>query len=600
MLGTLSGRGLSLAFFSLFLCARSFAQVAPATSLPSPQAPPPPPPAPSPFVENGLAGGGAQTPFGGVSYGAVDAATVRVFAVGNVRAENVRGRSQIRTVAIPETGHGSGVVVDGRGVIVTAAHVVRGAHHVAVRLSGADAQIVPAVVVHQDDALDFALLLVGVDRPLTSVLPLPEAAPVLAVRQTVDAIGFPLDPTRERPQSTRGIVSAALDDGRVQLGISVNPGNSGGPLIDDRENLVGIVVARGDVSQGVQGIGLAVPVAPIKAAFDGSSRAFAQAYQALRANPSARQSAEVVDALVRLGGLEILAEAADVADGVAAPQRLAHFDAIAEQTRDASLLTLLAAFFWDASLVILERSGGAATPAMMPPGDARTVATRAQERARELARRAHAMDPTVAQRSPFVGYLANVSSPGAPGVPETFVSGPSAPTPERRVRRGWFPTIAAGYQSDVANAISNGFQLALHAPILLTGNRDSSVRFAFGVGFGFSFTVHDEDGYYDDGWDSFDVYALVGPTVRFGRRIGLVVQAAWAPGARAGCPYCDEYESDWEPTWLSFRFSIGPSFGRFHVAFTARIADALEEPSAYYGEYRMLVLQMGATGGVTF
>ena len=594
MLGTLSGRGLSLAFFSLFLCARSFAQVAPAGSLPSPQVPPPLPP--SPFVENGL--GENATPFGGVSYGAVDAATVRVFAVGNVRAENVRGRSQIRTVAIPETGHGSGVVVDARGVIVTAAHVVRGAHHVAVRLSGADAQIVPAVVVHQDDALDFALLLVGVDRPLTSVLPLPESAPVLAVRQTVDAIGFPLDPTRERPQSTRGIVSAALDDGRVQLGISVNPGNSGGPLIDERENLVGIVVARGDVAQGVQGIGLAVPVAPIKAAFDGASRAFAQAYQGLRANPSARQSAEVVDALVRLGGIELLAEAAEVVDGAASSRRLAHFDAIAEQTRDASLLTLLAAYFWDASIVILERSGGAATPAMMPPGEARNVATRAQERARELARRAHAMDPTVAQRSPFVGYLANVGP--TPGAPATFVSGASAPTPERRVRRGWFPTITAGYQSDVANAVSNGFQISLQAPIFLSGNRDSSVRFAFGLGLGFSFTLYDDSGYYDDEWESFDVYALIGSTVRFGRRIGLVLQAAWAPGARTGCPYCDYDEDDWAPTWLSFRFAIGPSFGRFHMAFTVRVAEALEEPGGYHGESDMLVLQTGAAAGMTF
>lgn len=135
---------------------------------------------------------------------------------------------------------------------------------------------------------------------------------------------------------------------------------------------------------------------------------------------------------------------------------------------------------------------------------------------------------------------------------------------------------------------------------MLTGNRDSAVRFAFGVGLGFSFNIQEDDGYYDDGWDSFDVYALIGPTLRFGRRVGLVVQAAWAPGARSGCPYCGEDELDWTPTWLSFRFAIGPTFGRFHVAFTLRVAEGLEQPNYYYGDDEMLVLQAGAAAGVTF
>ena len=552
----------------------------------------------------------SETPFGGVAYGAVDSATVRVFAVGDVGTEQVRGRSTMRVVALPETGHGSGVLVDPRGVVVTAAHVVDGARHLAVRLPGGGG-VLPAIVVHQDDLLDFALVLVLSDNALPNVLPLPEAPPALTVRQTVDAVGYPLDATREHPQSTRGIVSAALGDGRLQLGISVNPGNSGGPLVDERETLVGIVVARGDVQRGVQGIGVAVPTAPIRAAYDGAMRgAFARAHRELRARADAARSAEVVDALVRLGGVELLEEAARVADGVAGSERLAHFDRVASQTNEPSLLILLAAYFWDASLVMLERSGGAPTPSHLPPGSLRDTAMRAQAKARELVGRAVSMDATLAQRSAFVAFLQT----GQAQTGQTQVgqqTGASArwssfsPTVQPQLRpqadesgRGWFPMLTAGYQADVASAPSNGFQVTAYFPFVLTGTRGSAVRFAFGLGLGFSFNLQGDD-YYDDDWDSFDVYGLVGPSLRFrfSAGIGLVVQATWAPGARLGCPDCDCSGDDWEPTLTSFRFAVGPSFGRFHMAATARVADA----HRYYdGDGNLLVLQVGAHGGVSF
>ncbi|HJL49896.1 MAG TPA: hypothetical protein RMG45_28810, partial [Polyangiaceae bacterium LLY-WYZ-15_(1-7)] len=55
-----------------------------------------------------------------VSYGRVDRATVRVFAIRGVNAIEVQGRRARRVVAVPEAGHGSGVLVDRRGVIATA------------------------------------------------------------------------------------------------------------------------------------------------------------------------------------------------------------------------------------------------------------------------------------------------------------------------------------------------------------------------------------------------------------------------------------------------------------------------------------------------
>ncbi|MCB9620545.1 MAG: trypsin-like peptidase domain-containing protein [Sandaracinus sp.] len=344
-----------------------------------------------------------------VAYGTVDAATVRIFAVGDVRAARVRGRLYPRVLALPEVGHGSGVIVDPRGVVVTAAHVVEGAHHVAVRLPGAT-EVLAARVVHRDRELDFALLLVLAESPFPAVVPLPEEAPTLTVRQTVDAIGYPLDASRENPQSTRGIVSAATEDGQLQLGISVNPGNSGGPLVDEDEHLVGIVVARGDPSRGVQGIGFGVPVAPIRRAYDGVLRngRMQRSYLALREDPALeRRRAEIVDALVRFGGLDVLREALESVEQSTSAERLAHFEQMADAIDDLPLLELLAAFFWDATLVILERSGSQTRPRRFLTdrrASGRCARKRTRARAthrsrRRLARAAFGVSPASARRA---------------------------------------------------------------------------------------------------------------------------------------------------------------------------------------------------------
>lgn len=249
-----------------------------------------------------------------VSYGRIDNATVRVFAVQSVDVATAQGRYVSRTIALPEAGHGTGVVVDPRGVILTAAHVIEGARHVAVRLPG-DGGVFPAVVIRRNQQLDFAFLLIKPNGRLGNYLALPEQAVPLTVRQTVDAIGYPLDANRSQPQSTRGIISGALDDSRLQLGISVNPGNSGGPLVNEREELVGMVVARGDPREGVQGIGVAVPIAPIRAEYALALQRgeMHEAHRALQTQQQVRvNAAQVVDALVRFGGVEVLLEAADV------------------------------------------------------------------------------------------------------------------------------------------------------------------------------------------------------------------------------------------------------------------------------------------------
>lgn len=192
----------------------------------------------------------------GLEYSQIDRAVVRVMALGLSDMEQVSHEGRNYRLASPIGGHGSGVVVDASGLILTAAHVVEGARLVAVVLPQTD-QAIPAEVVFADKDRDFAFL--RVNQSVPTAVSLPAEDPKLKVRSTVYAIGYPIDATRTDPQSTRGVVSGLLKDSRLQLDVPVNPGNSGGPVIDEKERLVGIVVARGDVSQGITGITIAVP-----------------------------------------------------------------------------------------------------------------------------------------------------------------------------------------------------------------------------------------------------------------------------------------------------------------------------------------------------
>jgi S1-C subfamily serine protease len=155
---------------------------------------------------------------------------------------------------------GSGVIVAPDGYALTNAHVVDGAPQVAVTLhSGAE---VTASVVGIDSATDIAVI-----RILGSGLPAAELAEAdtLRVGQLVIAIG---DPLGFHSTVTTGVVSAlgrslSAKDGRlienvIQTDAALNPGNSGGPLVDTHAKVVGINTA---IIPTAQGICFAIPAA---------------------------------------------------------------------------------------------------------------------------------------------------------------------------------------------------------------------------------------------------------------------------------------------------------------------------------------------------
>jgi S1-C subfamily serine protease len=153
---------------------------------------------------------------------------------------------------------GSGVIVRREGIILTNAHVVGTARQVEIGL--ADGRRVQAEVIGRDPSIDIAV----VRMPVTNA----PVAPVgdsdrLEVGQDAIAIGNPLGLDRT---VTSGVVSAvnrnpvgiALE-GLIQTDAAISPGNSGGPLLDSRGQVIGINTAVLS-APGASGLGFAIPI----------------------------------------------------------------------------------------------------------------------------------------------------------------------------------------------------------------------------------------------------------------------------------------------------------------------------------------------------
>jgi S1-C subfamily serine protease len=172
--------------------------------------------------------------------------------------------------AVPQTGQGSGFILNKEGLILTN-HVIDNAQRVEVTLY--NKHNYKATVVTVDKGHDLALL--KIDAPNLVPATLAETSTGLMVGQRVYAIGNPfgLEGTM-----TRGIISAIrpvkspvgnLIEDAIQTDASVNPGNSGGPLLNSRAEVIGVttMIASNGAEQS-SGIGFAIPINTAKAVLD--------------------------------------------------------------------------------------------------------------------------------------------------------------------------------------------------------------------------------------------------------------------------------------------------------------------------------------------
>jgi serine protease Do len=159
---------------------------------------------------------------------------------------------------------GSGFLINPHGFILTNAHVVFNATDIQVVFSGRREEA-PASIVGMDRLTDTALLRVETDFPLTA-LPLSDSDD-LSVGEMVVAVGNPLGLNHS---VTFGLVSAkerVVPGPQIQLldllqtDSAINPGSSGGPLLNLRGEVVGINTA---LISDAQSIGFAVPINTVK------------------------------------------------------------------------------------------------------------------------------------------------------------------------------------------------------------------------------------------------------------------------------------------------------------------------------------------------
>ena len=171
---------------------------------------------------------------------------------------------------VPQQGQGSGFVLNKDGLILTNNHVIGNAQRVEVTLY--DKHKYQATVLALDKGHDLALLRINAPNLLPATLSNSEG---LTVGQRVYAIGNPFGLSGTM---TRGIISAIRSirgpqgnpiEDAIQTDAAVNPGNSGGPLLNSRGEVIGIttLIANNGADQS-SGIGFAIPINTAKAVLD--------------------------------------------------------------------------------------------------------------------------------------------------------------------------------------------------------------------------------------------------------------------------------------------------------------------------------------------
>lgn len=161
---------------------------------------------------------------------------------------------------------GSGVCIASDGYILTNAHVLLNPNYIRVHLS--NGEVGSATLVWEDESQDVAVVKTTLSLPYLSLAPIDD----IRVGEDVLAVGTPLTLSLKH-SFTKGIVSAlnrtlkvsglsgdSLMQNLIQHDASLNPGNSGGPLLNLRGEVVGINTLK---ISGGEGIGFAIPVKSI-------------------------------------------------------------------------------------------------------------------------------------------------------------------------------------------------------------------------------------------------------------------------------------------------------------------------------------------------
>jgi putative serine protease PepD len=236
-------------------------------------------------IAAGGAGGSSRTttissaPVAGASAGKAQTVSNAALSATQIYAQDSKGVVSIRARKAEAEDEGTGIVLNDKGLILTNDHVVEGATALEIGVGAGSSKVTrEAKLIGEEANSDLALI--QVDPSGLGLKPLKlGSSSALAVGDQVYAIGSPygLEET-----FTRGIVSALSREiqapdgskitGAVQTDAALNPGNSGGPLINGAGEVVGVnsQIASDQASSGSQpgstGVGFAISTPTIAAA----------------------------------------------------------------------------------------------------------------------------------------------------------------------------------------------------------------------------------------------------------------------------------------------------------------------------------------------
>ena len=167
---------------------------------------------------------------------------------------SIVARDNIDRNKVISAASGSGFAVSSKGHVITNNHVIDGCQTVKIHHKG---QAIPAIIVTYDPYNDIALLK-GDFRP-SAVFSLSNEEPELL--QDIYVAGFPFGKTiSSSVKVTKGIISSLSGIGNnysnIQIDAAIQPGNSGGPIMDERGNVVGVAVAKLDIKNVLKDFGV--------------------------------------------------------------------------------------------------------------------------------------------------------------------------------------------------------------------------------------------------------------------------------------------------------------------------------------------------------
>lgn len=174
-------------------------------------------------------------------------------ASSNAIVEGITRGSQKKIVYAPANLEGSAFALNNEGLILTSFHVVSGADSIFVQNSHMERT--RADLVYSDPGLDLAVLKVDSARSASWEVPFSIKEKPAELGDKVFTLGYPRRDIVYGEGSLSSLSGYSNDTTMYQISIPVNPGNSGGPVLDEQGNVIGVI--RGKIS-GAEGTGFAI------------------------------------------------------------------------------------------------------------------------------------------------------------------------------------------------------------------------------------------------------------------------------------------------------------------------------------------------------